>query len=325
MPETETKKVDIPNFIQGPLTLEGKRQKAEEELELVADNFKTKVSRRNWSGTSDNLNLNEIRAQGAKLGPESIYMLEGFMGVENHIPEYAVAGFEGFKGSPARLDIHRQWVKDEEGHGKTLEMILDIAGARSQDQIKSYNEKVSSRPWNPLQHKGINNMIGSAIFAAEQERATYSNYKNFIRRVRVELGLREIVTEGERKRGQQFGMLEPTHRVAYEEITHHGVYIQIVKIYLNHFLDETLEKMKEVLESFKMPALRLIPNPRFFIEALLNTGVYSEAIHRRDAHIPTLKALGFESDEHLRHAVAEIEAKEGNHDRLESSTPAATS
>jgi hypothetical protein len=302
--------LEAPNIIKGPLTLEGRRQATETALVRITDDFIAKAALRRYRDPWDMVHLDEVEAQRGKMSPQSVDILEGYMGIENEIPFFAEAGFEGLRNSPARIRLHDQWVKDETRHGITFERMLNALGVRDHEQTRAYNEKVLEKPWSIDQHKGANNMIGASIFGAEQEGDTYCNYDRYGSRIRQEFGLEEAVTQEEKARGQLYGVLEALRLVKMEEGTHRGLYINTTMVYLRYFPDETVVRMLEVYENFRMPALRLIPNRHHFLRALIETGVYSEAIHNQQVYLPTLKMLGFDSEDHLREVAAGIKDRE---------------
>lgn len=54
-----------------------------------------------------------------------------------------------------------------------------------------------------------------------------------------------------------------------------------------------------------MPALRLIPNARTFLRAVVGTGLQTREKHMNAVHNPVLKALGLDGDEAFNRAVQE--------------------
>ena len=88
------------------------------------------------------------------------------------------------------------------------------------------------------------------------------------------------------------GAAEALRLIAQDEIAHHGVYLKIVRIYLRHFPDETLEKFRVVADGFRMPALRLIPNRRAYVGALRRTRIFDATQYEQQVADPVLRALG---------------------------------
>lgn len=290
-------------IIKGPLSLEGRHMAVERATRELANSFLDDARiNRTWSPGVD-FPLKEIAEQGLRLSPESVNLLEGFMGVEKFVGDYAEAGLESFRGSRSRVDIHLQWSFEEMRHGLSLTQVLITSGARTRDQIDDYLDKLAGGRWVPSQHAGLGSPISAVVYGCEQEMGTYTNYRRLRGLIRVECGLPENITTEERQRGKQFGISEAIHRIELDEIAHFGLYLKMVKIYLAYFPEETLETIKEVFSNFTMPALRLLPNRHQFIRALLNTKVYNEEVHRNFAHIPVLKAFGFEDERALDEAI----------------------
>lgn len=296
-------------IVRGPLTLEGRHVAVERATRQLANSFLDDSRlRRTWSPGVD-FPLKEIAEQGPNLSSESVDLLEGFMGVEEYVGDYAEAGLVSFRGSRSREDIHLQWSFEEMRHGLGLMQVLTTSGVRTQDQIDDYLDKLAKSRWVPSQHVGLGSPISAVVYGGEQEMGTYINYRSLRRRIRMECGLPENITIEERQRGKQFGISEAIHRIELDEIAHFGLYLKMVKIYLAYFPEETLETIKEVFSNFKMPALRLLPNRQQFIRALLKTEVYNEQVHRNSTHIPVLKAFGFEDEQALDEAIAQAKAQ----------------
>lgn len=76
------------------------------------------------------------------------------------------------------------------------------------------------------------------------------------------------------------------------ELGHHVINLELVRIHLKHFPDETREKIREVGESFRMPALNSLPNRHEFVQALRSTRIYDGRVYQQQVVQPTLKSLG---------------------------------
>lgn len=282
----------LPNLITGPWSDEARRRAIEGEcLAVIADFFTRSVPRRMWEPLRD-LPVEEIRALGPRLSEDTIDLIEGFMGVEEHVGDYVQAGLDAFRATPYRRRFILQWGAEEARHGAALHQVLLHSGARTESQLDDYGAKVADRAWSLTQHKGMDQSIGAFAYTAVQERATYVNYVELRRRIRSEYGLPDNATDVEARRGQEFGASEALRLIARDEIAHHAVYLSILQNHLRYFPDRTAEKIAEVVDGFTMPALKLIPNRHQFIRAVLRTRVYSEEIHQARVVAPMLKLLG---------------------------------
>jgi len=136
-----------------------------------------------------------------------------------------------------------------------------------------------------------------------QERATYFNYEELRKRIRIEYGLPEMATEEERRRGKQYGAAAAFNIVARDEIAHHGMFLRLVDIYKKYKPAETLDMIFKVVSGFTMPALYLIPNESEMRAALERTRLYTPLKHGRSVANPVLDALGFDNKRALERAV----------------------
>ena len=136
-----------------------------------------------------------------------------------------------------------------------------------------------------------------------QERATYYNYQEMRARIREEYGLTPTPTSQERERGHEIGASEAFRIVSQDEITHHALFLKIVQSYIKYFPSLAFETLNKVFLGFEMPALRVIPNARLYLRAVLRTKIYNEEIHREKVHNPVLKALGLEDNDAFEKAV----------------------
>lgn len=265
-------------------------QTVEAESQIVVDNFLIRAQRRDWS--TNNLQVDEIRERGQMLSPATIALIEGFMGVESFLPDYMSEGFRGLKGSPHRIKLLNQWGVEEARHGSSLRLVLLHSGARSEMELEEYEAKTRQGHWSISQHIGMDNPLGAAIYGMVQERATYVNYQGLNHLVRQDYGLPYNLTDEERERGQQLGVAGVINQIARDEIAHHAINLELVRIYFRHFPEETLEKIRQVVSGFRMPALNLLPNRHQFIKALHTTRIYDRTIYQRQVLEPTLKSLG---------------------------------
>jgi acyl-[acyl-carrier-protein] desaturase len=282
-------------LVGGPWTRAARAAAVEQEtLQAFVDFFGRALRSRRWSPWHD-LPLEEIRQHGSRLSEDSVHLLEGFLGIEEFVGDFVREGLGGFRHCRTRRNLHLQWGAEELRHGIALEQILLHTGARTQAALDAYHARLADRQWSASDHRGLDGPLGSSIYGMLQERATYVNYEALRRRVRAEWGLSPQNTRAEAQRGRQFGLSEPLRLIAQDEIAHHGVYLRIVRSYLRHFPEETLDKLHAVASSFHMPALRLIPNRRAFLGAVRRTQLF-DGIKYQDLVLgPALCALGLEN------------------------------
>lgn len=294
-----------PTIVSGPWTREA-RQKAVDDETLTAfiDYFGRAMENRRWSPWHD-LPVEEMRENGHKLSSDTIDLIEGFLGVEEYVGDYVLQGLEMFRSNRTRRNLQLQWGAEEMKHGVAWEQVLLHSGARSEEQLKAYCAKVAENRWTAANHKGMDTPLGVSIYAMVQERATYYNYEQVRQRIREEYGLPNRLTADEKARGKEVGAAEAFRVVSVDEIAHHAIFLKVVQIHLRYFPEETLDQMQEVFSGFNMPSLRLIPNRRNFIRAVIRTKLHTGDNHKTMIHNPVLKALGLEDDAAFNRAVQE--------------------
>src|SRR5581483_1823123 len=210
---------------------------------------------------------------------DTVQLVEGFMGVEEHITDYMLDALETLYRQRSRRNLWLQWGAEEMRHGVAFEQVLVHSGARTEEQIRDYVDGVADRRWTPDKHGGLETLIGGFAYVTVQERATYANYERVRLRIRSEYGLTPSLTPAERQRGKEAGAAEALRRVAVDEIGHHGMFLQILRAYLKYFPDATLESIERVLSRFVMPSVRIIPNRREFFHAVRRTGLQTAENH----------------------------------------------
>lgn len=281
-----------PVVLRDPFTREARLQALEREiLQTLVDYFPRSIQYRRWSPWHD-LPFDEIREYGPRLSEETVDLIEGFMGVEEHIADYMLPGLETFRGDRARRNLWLQWGAEEARHGVAFEQVLLHSGRRSEAQLHAYLADVAEKRWIHEEHPGVDCFLGVAVYATVQERITYFNYEWMRRRIREEYRLPPRVTPEERKRGTEVGAAEALRKVSLDEIGHHGVFLKIVQIHLRYFPEATLDALHQVLESFRMPAVSIIPNRRVFARAIVRSGLHKAQDHLQPIRDSILKALG---------------------------------
>ncbi len=296
---------ETPTLTKGPWTREARQQAVEKEtLEAFIEYFGRAMEFRRWSPWHD-LPIDEMKEHGHKLSQETIDLIEGFLGIEEYVGDYVMEGLEMFRHNRTRRNLQLQWGAEEMKHGVAWEQVLLHSGVRTEEQLKAYCGKVADHKWKTSYHKGMEDPLGVSVYAMMQERATFYNYEQVRLRIREEYGLPDRLTPEEKARGKEVGAAEAFRIVSVDEIAHHAIFLKVVQIHLRYFPEETLDKMEVVFSNFNMPALRLIPNRRNFVRAVLRTNLHDADKHLYHIHNPVLKAIGLEDNEALDRAVQE--------------------
>ncbi|HLF29364.1 MAG TPA: acyl-ACP desaturase [Anaerolineae bacterium] len=304
--ESSARKIQMPRVVPGPWTLAARQRTIDKECQQhFVDYFGKAMHTRRWSPWHD-LPFAEMKEHGSRLSPETINLIEGFLGIEEYVGDYVLDGLEMFRNSRTRRNLQLQWGSEELKHGVSWEMVLLHSGARTEEQIETYCRRVQEHRWSHKNHAGADDPLGVTIYAMVQERATFFNYQEVKARIRQEYGLPKNPTPEERERGYEVGAAEAFRVVGVDEIAHHGIFLQIVLTHLKYLPEKTLDLMEKVFRGFQMPSLRLIPNARDFIRAVAKTRLHTAERHLKFIHNPILKSLGLEDNEAFNRAVQAV-------------------
>ncbi|WP_052343999.1 acyl-ACP desaturase [Kallotenue papyrolyticum] len=298
--------VEHPHVINGPWTREARERAIQDEVrEAYIEYFRKAVKVRNWLPWDD-IPLDEVRQYGHLLSDDTITLIESFLGIEDYVGDYVEDAINIVRGNRERRNIQLVWGMEEAKHAEAWHLVLLHSGRRTEEQIRAYRDKVGAHRWRMREdHPGLDTPLGIAVYAMFQERATYFNYEELRKRIRLEYGLPERATPEERRRGYQVGAAAAFNIVARDEIAHHGMFLRIVDIHKKYLPAETLDMIFKVIQGFKMPALYLIPNESELKAALERTRLYTPLKHGRSVANPILDALGFENKRALERAAQE--------------------
>jgi acyl-[acyl-carrier-protein] desaturase len=301
--DTSTEKPRAPLFVRGPWTQAARQRAADKECyQHFIEYFGKAMQTRRWSPWHD-LPLKEMQEYGQRLSPETINLIEGYLGVEEYVGDYVAEGLEMFHNNRNRRNLQLQWGSEELKHGVSWELVLLHSGVRTEEQLEAYFDKVHQHRWTMKSHPGGDTPLGVTVYAMVQERATFFNYQETKARIREEYGLPRDPTPEERQRGFEVGAAEGFRIVGVDEIAHHGIFLKIVLTHLKYLPEKALDVMQQVFQGFQMPSLRLIPNARNFIRAVAKTGLHTAEKHMNFIHNPILKSLGLEDNEAFNRAV----------------------
>ena len=149
-------------IVKGPWTPVAKQQALEREvLGHYIEYFNRAMKTRNWSPWHD-FSLTEMRQFGERLSKETVNLLEGFLGVEEYVADYVMAGLELFRHNRTRRNMQLQWGAEESRHGVAWEIVLQHSGVRTEAEIQAYLTKVQAARWKLEQHSGLDTPASEA-------------------------------------------------------------------------------------------------------------------------------------------------------------------
>jgi acyl-[acyl-carrier-protein] desaturase len=294
----------MPLVVAGPWTREAReRAVAREAHEAFIRYFRKAMKVRNWLPWDD-LPLGEMGERGHLLSDDTVTMIQAYLGVEDYVGDYVEDGLRLVNNARARRNLQLSWGMEELKHAEAWELVLLHSGRRTADELRAYREEVAAHTWTMReQHPGLDSALGVVCYAMVQERATYYNYEEMRKRIRREYGLPERPTAFERGRGQQIGAAGAFKTVANDEIAHHGIFLELVKLSLRYLPHDTLDTLLMVFDGFTMPALSLIPDGAELAAAMERTLLHTPLKHGRHVNNPILDALGLKNRRALERAV----------------------
>ena len=265
--------------------------------------FRKAMKVRNWIPWDD-LPLAEMRERGQLLSDDTVAIIQAYLGVEDYVGDYVEDGLKLFHDRRERRNLQLAWGMEELKHAEAWELVLLHSGRRTEAELRAYRDEVLSHKWTMREnHPGLDTPLGVACYAMLQERATYFNYDEMRKRIRDEYGLPEKATPEERRRGQQIGAAGAFKTVANDEIAHHGIFLELVKIYLRYQPYDTLDTLLRVFSGFTMPALQLIPDASELAAAMERTLLHTPLKQVRNVNNPVLESLGLKNRRALERAV----------------------
>ena len=305
MTTDETGKINQPLTVKGPWTHQARREAIDKETRQSFERYFTKAMKvRNW--VPNELPIKEMHQFGHLLSTDTTTIIQAYLGVEEYVGDYVQDGLELVRNNRARRNLQLAWGMEELKHGWAWELVLLHSEQRTEEQLSEYIEEVLSRKWSIRDnHPGLESPLGVLCYAMVQERATYFNYDEMRKRIRQEYGLPERSTAEERKRGYQIGAAGAFQIVARDEIAHHGIFLDLVRIHLRYLPDETLETLLKVFRGFTMPALDFIPNSKQLEEAMKRTLLHTPRKQVSEVNNPILDALGLENRRAIERGVQE--------------------
>jgi acyl-[acyl-carrier-protein] desaturase len=295
----------MPLIVDGPWTYEGRTLAVQKESRQLFENYFTKAMKvRNW--VPNELPTAEMHELGHLLSPDTVTMIQAYLGVEEYIGDYVQGGLELFHDNRVRRNLQLAWGMEELKHGWAWELVLLHSERRTEAQLNEYIEEVISHKWTMREnHPGLDTPLGVLCYTMVQERATYFNYDEMRKRIRQEYGLPERASTEERKRGHQIGAAGAFQIVGRDEIAHHGVFLELVRLHLRYLPDETMETLLKVFRGFTMPALDFIPDAALLEEAMRRTKLHTPRKQVTEVNNPILEALGLDSKRALERGVQE--------------------
>lgn len=243
-------------------------------FELYKEFFNRAESERRWNIQKD---IPWDKANG-QVRDEIALIVESFMAVELYLPDYTSKILDLVRQSRGRAWFQANWGYEESKHSLALEEWLLHSKKRSPAEIDDFTQAVLSKKWE-LPYETPRQMM---VYTTFQELSTGLNYRN-LRRKAIEENDTALSTA--------------LSFIARDESAHYQFFQDGLKLYLKEDRDGTLEDIKKVITSFRMPAQDLIPNWEVRGKTIIGEKVFSDRIFFKDIMKPILSLLGTSRDE----------------------------
>jgi acyl-[acyl-carrier-protein] desaturase len=243
---------------------------------LYREFFAQAERKRRWSLEND-IPWHQVNRS---MPPAIANVVESFCAVELYLPDYIgkALAMPQVRGSRGRAWFHANWGYEESKHSIALGDWLLRSGMRTEEQMADLEGKVFDHDWNLPRESPM----GMVLYGMTQELATWLNYRN----------LRHRVDEyGDPALSRLLGY------ISVDERCHHDFYRQIALLYLERDRQGTLEELRQVIQTFAMPALHMLADSRQRTAEVNSLNIYNEDIFYRDVLRPMLAELGVEWSE----------------------------
>ncbi|WP_084044963.1 acyl-ACP desaturase [Deinococcus hopiensis] len=216
--------------------------------------------------------------------PEVVRIIEGFYAVEQYAPDYTYELIRLVRRGYGRSHFTLRWGSEEEKHADLWRNALLFSRARSPEWIEDYTDELRRSAWTTPWEDPIRTLLYTVL----QERATQVNYLNLARIARGE-------GKGALRRDVNPILAELSHVIAVDEAAHFNFFLEGARLYMYYFPEETLSGLKDVLQSFVMPAANIVPNYESFVQVLYDADVFGKRKYARDVVKYALEQLGVKS------------------------------
>jgi acyl-[acyl-carrier-protein] desaturase len=251
---------------------------------LFRDYFDRAEKKRRWSIREDVPWTECNRA----LNPAIADVVETFCAVELYLPDYLSKLIPQVRANRGRAWMLANWGYEECKHSMVLEDWLLHSRMRSDEQIADMHDEVFEHEWN-LPYDNARGMLCYTMF---QELATQVHYAN----------LRQVVV----REGGCPALEKALLLVSVDEAAHADFFRRLVAIYLEHDRPGTLEQMRRVANTFRMPAVHMLADSHKRMKDVFRLRIFDEEMFISHVYDPILAKLNVSRKELRRRTPREM-------------------
>ncbi len=201
-------------------------------------------------------------------------IVETFCTVEMFLPDYLTKLLTQVRTERGRAWFLANWGYEEAKHSLALEDWMLRSGHRTESQIADLEARVAKAEWNPPHDTAL----GMVCYTMMQELATFLHYRN-LRRAVNELG-------GDPALDKVLSLL------SIDERAHYDFFKRVVELYLEYDRDATLEQIREVCNTFQMPAYNLMSDSAAQAARVQSLKIFDDEVFFFEVYEPYLATLG---------------------------------
>jgi acyl-[acyl-carrier-protein] desaturase len=199
-------------------------------------------------------------------------VVETFCRVEMYLPDYLSKLIPQVRANRGRSWFLANWGYEESKHSLALGDWLLHSGFRSEEHMADMDNEVFAQEWE-LPYDNARGMVCYTMF---QELSTWLNYRNL--RSHVE--------------GRDPALDRVLYYLSIDERAHYDFFRKLVALYLKYDREATLEQMRIVANTFKMPAMHLFADTRRRVQQIQDLNLFSEEMFIYQIFDPILQDLG---------------------------------
>lgn len=228
-------------------------------------------------------------------------ILLGFYAVEQYVPDFIIALLAMIRRSHGRSQFHIRWGAEEQKHMELWRNAVLFSRFRTLKQMDEYTQTLRSKLWT----LPFDNPIKMIVYTVFQELATQCNYVGLLQILKGIFKDEETAKRFSCDVGDET-LQQATAKIAADESAHYRFFLEISKLFLYYFPEDTLEAIKDVLDGFAMPAGDLIPNYDKFAVIVHKAGIYGTTEHEQDVVQVALNHLTIDGREALEDGIRRI-------------------
>jgi len=240
---------------------------------LYREYFDRAEKKRRWS-VRDGIPWDQCNPN---LDPAVADVVQTFCMVELYLPDYLGKLLPQVRAHRGRAWMLANWGYEESKHSLALGDWLLYSRCRTEEQMADMEDAVFEQTWE-LPHDNARAML---CYTMVQELATHLHYRN----------LRRVIN------GQDPALDRVLELISIDEAAHADFFRRLVQLHLDEDRAATLEQVRRVFNTFKMPAVHLLVDGRRRAQAVEELHIFDEPTFMTQVYEPILARLGIQKKE----------------------------